>query len=470
MAAQETFGLENLGIDGVRPLGKHARRKARAKARLREQENALHEVPKHDFGTDGTTEQHWGSPTIHSYQPLPIPPLGSQPLVANRKPGLNNDIKHQDEPGVAQDQPCRDHVPDEKIEIFNKYNSGQGFTSVNPPSAIQQPSTWQRLQGGVPLRGSAHSSNGLHDNSTARLHEERHAVPISHLYKLPASSHRPSSTAVQSNPAIDYTQPRHPWIKKRSSRDELIPLPAPIPTPTYMILAHAPPTILHSPRRLLLILDLNGTLLHRSTHIQFTPRPHLKQFLSYALANHSILIWSSAQPKNVNGMCEKMFTPAQRKMLLGEWGRDTLDLTPEQYKERVQVFKRLEKIWESEMLQRTHPEFYTGQRWGQHNTLLIDDSFLKASGQPFNHVEVPEFFKDGDKKNDPARVILAQVVGFLEAARQRSDVSAFVRDHRFKLDDGWRWDWTQGQGQKSEDLEDEDDDDEGGGVALDGFA
>lgn len=91
------------------------------------------------------------------------------------------------------------------------------------------------------------------------------------------------------------------------------------------------------------------------------------------------------------------------------------------------------------MLQASHPGFHQGERWGQHNTLLIDDSMLKASAQPFNYVEVPQFVKGGGEKEGDGKDVFAQLVGYLEKGRRWNDVSAFVRQMRFKIDAGWRY-------------------------------
>ena len=172
-------------------------------------------------------------------------------------------------------------------------------------------------------------------------------------------------------------------------------------------------------------------------------------------------------------MCGQLFTPEQRKLLVGEWGRDTLDLTPDQYSSRVQVYKRLDKIWGSPNIQNHHPDCSQGATWGQHNTLLIDDSVIKACAQPYNHIEIPEFVKGGgiEKRAGP-RVILAQVVGYLEEARNWSDVSAFVRGRKFEINKGWRWDWKQPQKHVEDatkeciDLTVSDDEPDEGGVKI----
>lgn len=202
---------------------------------------------------------------------------------------------------------------------------------------------------------------------------------------------------------------------------------APTPCPIYQAMAHARPKLLPTPQRLLLVLDLNGTLLYRpKASTNFTPRPSLARFLDYCFTNHSVLIWSSARPANVSGICARLLSSTQRSLLLGEWARDTLELTPAQYAARVQVYKRLSRIWEDNALQSMHPQFEQGERWGQHNTVLIDDCKKKASSEPFNHVEVSEFITGGTEEKRENKAVLSQVINWLEEARKWDNLSAFV--------------------------------------------
>ncbi|KAI4155419.1 MAG: hypothetical protein L6R39_001235 [Caloplaca ligustica] len=229
-----------------------------------------------------------------------------------------------------------------------------------------------------------------------------------------------------------------------------------------------PATKLPLPQPLLLILDLNGTLLYRpkaSYHHQ--PRPSLEPFLKHCISKYKVLIWSSATPTNVTTICSKIFAPAERRLLLGEWGRDTLGLTPEQYAAKVQVYKRLDRLWNMDGIQRAHPDYASGGRWSQKNTLLLDDSVLKASAQPYNAVIVPEFTKADSKLRDPGGPdVLAQVIAYLETARVHDDVSSFARERPFRVNDGWKWEWSQKQeGVPVVDLTGESDE-ETGGVML----
>lgn len=110
---------------------------------------------------------------------------------------------------------------------------------------------------------------------------------------------------------------------------------------------------------------------------------------------------------------------------------------------RVQVYKRLDRIWDNPDLSSTHPLAHEGDKWSQANTLLIDDSAMKASAQPYNVVQIPEFVKGGAEKRTAGKDFLGQVVGYLEEARRWGDVSAFSRGRPFEINCGWGWDWKE---------------------------
>jgi hypothetical protein len=216
----------------------------------------------------------------------------------------------------------------------------------------------------------------------------------------------------------------------------------PKPDAEYILQSSQIPHISTIPQRLLLVLDLNGTLVfRRKGGPTFTPRPLLRDFLQYCFNTHSVFIWSSARPENVNAVCSGIFTPAQRKQLVGEWGRDTLELTHDEYFEKVQVYKRLDRLWDNASVQSTHPDYERGGRWSQANTVLIDDSKLKAAKQPYNHIEIPEYLGNKKEKGSGVNEILARVVSYLEAARWWGDVSCFIKYQSFKVHEWQKWDW-----------------------------
>lgn len=218
---------------------------------------------------------------------------------------------------------------------------------------------------------------------------------------------------------------------------------APEPEAAYVLQASRSPTRISSPHNLLLVLDLNGTLIYRKTpSIYFTPRPFLSHFLKYCLTNHSVMIWSSARPENVKRICEKIFSLSQRQHVIAEWARDTLELSKADFFDKVQVYKRLDRIWDNVSIQKKHPQYAQGGKWSQANTVLIDDSMYKAAKQPYNHLEIPEFLGPTKSKQDD---VLGQVVAYLEEAKRWDDISCFIKQTTFTMNAGQSWDWYKGQ-------------------------
>ena len=404
------------------------------------------------------------SPMLPSCQSLSIAPLGASAELRNHWPSQGYRYRiPQSALTISRHSPLQILVSPLDQPNVSKYRQGYGPILSTVPNVTEGLLVQPRLSARDP--GSTVQSSTL----SALMYRD---IPVCYVDKQcrcsaagppltnPTPSQRRRSTyspaanlgkaislptrspgSIDTN-ELEITLPpaREPSPSVIDRKDHQIRLPVPIPTSNYLNIAHAIPNLLPSPQRLLLVLDLNGTLLHRSRASQnYIPRPCLHEFLQYAFANHSLLVWSSAQPFNVKGVCTRLFSQDQREKLLGEWGRDTLGLTSAQYKERVQVYKRLDRIWDNKNLQRLHPGSELGERWGQHNTVLIDDSVLKATAQPFNHVKVPEFVRGGSEEEGRGRDVLGQVVGYLEEARKWSDVSGFVRRRPFAIDEEWRW-------------------------------
>lgn len=178
-----------------------------------------------------------------------------------------------------------------------------------------------------------------------------------------------------------------------------------------------------SPRPLLVVLDLNGTLLCRKGRgSNFAARPRVNEFLEYLLSRHIVMVWSSARRVNVDNMCKKLFSREQMDQLVGVWARDKLNLTPEQYNERVQVYKQLSWIWRDPTINGKRP-------WSQADTVLIDDSAEKAASEPHNVIEIEEF---ENRKDQLETDVLGQVIQYLDELSHQQDVSAYMRAHPFK--------------------------------------
>ncbi|RAL07077.1 NIF domain protein [Aspergillus homomorphus CBS 101889] len=222
------------------------------------------------------------------------------------------------------------------------------------------------------------------------------------------------------------------------------PVIPPSPTADYLEQSSLPPKRNPSPQPLLVILDLNGTLVHRKNRNSppsYSERAGLRLFLDTLLSNYTVMVWSSSQPFTVKSLCAKLFSRADRKRLVAEWGRDKFNLTAHQYRNKVQVYKTLSTVWQSSLIQSSYPRSYRkrGQQaqeggkklqWDQTNTILIDDSKLKAIAEPYNILEIPEF--TGNCSAEDAQVF-PNVLRLLQELAKYDDVSKVLHIWGSKL-------------------------------------
>ncbi|KAM3072002.1 hypothetical protein ACMFMG_008468 [Clarireedia jacksonii] len=209
----------------------------------------------------------------------------------------------------------------------------------------------------------------------------------------------------------------------------------PDPTPQYFANTDELPRLAATPRHLLVVIDLNGTLLYRPNRkfpTKFTPRPHAQKFLEYCVDTFTVVIWSSARQENVEPMCQTILTPRLRQKVIAIWGRETFNLSPTDFNMRVQCYKRLTTLWANPGIAASHPDYARGGRWDQTNTVLIDDSSEKARSEPFNLIEIPEFFGDHKEVGD----ILPQVHDYLNFLSLHENVSATIRNQPFRARSG----------------------------------
>jgi hypothetical protein len=345
------------------------------------------------------------------------------------------------------------------------------------PSALQHGRRVEEYDPTSPIVRNAYSPRAPHE----QLNPTQNGVPYNptyHYYGTPQYPQYPIPSASSywpydapqipyngfnffspSYPPQTYWQPQPPPIPSASGTiriDNLPPsqTPAPqlpqiphIPEPSqdYILTASLPPYRLESPNKKLLILDLNGTLLYRPKILEKDRyvdmrtssqkpilRPHLTEFVTYIFRHYKIMFWSSATPRNVHAMIAAVTTPAQRAQLVGIWARDTLGLSEKDYNQKVITFKDLRKVFEDGKLVTGGKK---GEKWDVSNVILLDDSVVKASYQPYNHVCVPEFVeKDGSSTGDDA---LWQAAGYLEEMRYQGHTARFVRQNPFRLGDGW---------------------------------
>lgn len=231
-------------------------------------------------------------------------------------------------------------------------------------------------------------------------------------------------------------QPRRSTPRRTPQRDVTPPL-APEASQLYLSQAKLPPVDRLAPQKLLVILDLNGTLIARPHLYEpkvFKIRPGVPKLLDYLFENHVVMIFTSMQRKNAATIVEQLFSEKQRKKMVALWTRDRLGLTAEQLHVKTQTYKNLSPIWLDVSIQAQCPaEDYRERHWDQTNTVLIDDSHPKALSHPHNLLLVPEFSKaDAAKKSLPKAVkkheeaILQSLILKLEELKNQADVSRLI--------------------------------------------
>lgn len=169
-------------------------------------------------------------------------------------------------------------------------------------------------------------------------------------------------------------------------------------------------------------------------------RPGLNVFLQNLYENYSVMVWSSARPRTVASIVDQVVPSPMQKTLVATWARDKLGLTNEQYDGKVQVYKQLTKVWDTIDIQAKHPDRIglkssrskdpSQPAWDQTNTILIDDSRLKASSHPHNIIEIPEFLGAIKLREEK---ILRTVMRQLQILARQGDVSRKLRQWAKKL-------------------------------------
>lgn len=206
----------------------------------------------------------------------------------------------------------------------------------------------------------------------------------------------------------------------------------PEPTSEYLKQAAGESRRLQTAQPLLIVSDLNGTMLYRPNSFlhpkDFVRRPFAALFLDYMIKNFWVAFWSSARPENVQHMVHKLINPKAKDKVVVIWDRTRFGLTSEDYNKRAQCYKRLTRLWEDPDVARTHPHYDSGGRWSQANTVLIDDTSTKARSEPFNLIEIPEF----ENKKEKYDLVLPQVHDYINELAFQSDVSAYMMAHPFR--------------------------------------
>ncbi|CAE6442567.1 hypothetical protein ACGC1H_007553 [Rhizoctonia solani] len=194
-------------------------------------------------------------------------------------------------------------------------------------------------------------------------------------------------------------------------------------------------------KRCLLVLDLNGTLLHRrrtnsghTSHVYV--RPYLGAFLQYIShqsASLNVAVWSSARRANVDLMVDRAWTGQKPGIVLA---REDMQLTDRQFRRayrhgtfhpdhNVRTTKDLRQLWLR--LAQAQAQTQSGVMHGPTNTILLDDSIHKARLQPNNHLALPTYgaaqlhadagaLVSGSESVDEALIAVVGILSELRAA------------------------------------------------------
>ena len=149
---------------------------------------------------------------------------------------------------------------------------------------------------------------------------------------------------------------------------------------------------------MLIVLDLNGVLLHREsrgkkkyyaddmgviagrrTYI----RQHANSFISNLFEKHDVAIWSTAKYENVMAMIDLI--GIDKSLFLFIWSNsECISTNNLDEKNKPLLIKPLSYVWD---------EF---NQYNKFNTVIIDDSYLKIKMNPRSCVFVPPSFNNPD--------------------------------------------------------------------------
>ncbi|KAJ3189244.1 hypothetical protein HDU85_002869 [Gaertneriomyces sp. JEL0708] len=203
-------------------------------------------------------------------------------------------------------------------------------------------------------------------------------------------------------------------------------------------------------KKILLILDLNGTLLERVTpkhrpaananprcppvpdfvlaraHAYF--RPYLDAFLEGIFKHYAVAAWTSANPKNAQPMTQAIFGHYTPQLAFG-WDRTHCSDVRNSFRDHS-CRKDLYNVWHDPVVNREGI-------WNEKNTILIDDTAAKAAYTPDNGLHLPPYTvcdPNFDCVNDTS---LLSLLAYLDELQHNNppDVRAYLQEHQlFHLD------------------------------------
>jgi len=148
----------------------------------------------------------------------------------------------------------------------------------------------------------------------------------------------------------------------------------------------------------LLILDLNGVLVHRRRlSDDFIVRPGLPSFISHFAQNFSLAVWTSVKNKRGKKILDELFSAEQRSQLRFTWYQSSCTLIKKDQEgvggdggwgneaadsDRPVLLKEMTRVWQ------TFPEYST------ENTIILDDDEYKQARNPTHNWFCPVKFTE----------------------------------------------------------------------------
>ena len=203
--------------------------------------------------------------------------------------------------------------------------------------------------------------------------------------------------------------------------------------------------------RILLVFDLNGTLMFRSKHfseklinvknifsinsLKVMLRPEIESFCEFIFDNFDVAVWTSAMAHNAKKLVNetsKICPSFNQENLKFIYSRDKCTVTKwigEEYEKRKAVSRNgYVKDLASKDLETVWKEFST--EYGPENTILIDDSSEKIV-QPKNHILIPEFLNEKRCESDDCLEKLKEYLSQLKEwyLNGNKDVRNYLSQH-----------------------------------------
>ena len=171
--------------------------------------------------------------------------------------------------------------------------------------------------------------------------------------------------------------------------------------------------------RPLVVLDINGVLVHRSTMTNFNLRPYLDECLDALFDLFDVAIFTSMTKKYGSLAVNQIFTGEQQEMLKFVWYRDRTSWDPEYGKIKTvkqhDTVKPLSYILDS-------PTVNDKRQYDRFNVVMVDDSHRKMKINTSDNYIIVESYEGKDKEDETLFLLpflLQERFEMLEVERDR---------------------------------------------------